>query len=366
MTGGDGKLLDLATLAGALRGNRRVVLVGPPGIGKSVACLCLVRELLASGSGPVPVVLAALDLPRATGEPMADRWCDEITRRYQTSRAQAMAWLESGQLLPVIDGLDALSQADQTACIGAINVIRPCLITCRAGAYEMLAAKFGPHDLVRIQPLSLSQVERQLPIELDSDLAELLTTPAFLRLALRMPSREVTGPSAVCAELVRQKSTGYAPHLAWNWLSWMAQFPVFDPRNVRVSMLSRRAHRGLARGGAIGVVAICALAVIEGTAWLVAGWWPEPYEGPAMAAALRSITAMVCLAAVTAEARLRRAIVRWLLVAEGALPQDLGRFLHAAHRAGLLDQTRDGYRFVHRQLRRYFLADAHRRIGRIA
>jgi hypothetical protein len=227
----------------------------------------------------------------------------------------------------------------------------------------MLAATLGPHDVISIEPLSPSQVDRRLPAELDPDLAELLTIPAFLCLAMRMPSRDVTGTQAVCAEFVRQNATGYAPHLAWNWLSWMAQFPVFDPRNVSVGMLAQRGHRRLARGGAIGLVTVCALSVIEGAAWLTSVWWPEPYDGPALAPVIGLIAAMVCLVGVKSEARLRSAVVLRLLAFEGAQPRDSGRFLHAAHRAGLLDQTREGYRFAHRQLRRYFLSDTLRRTG---
>lgn len=363
MTSGGGRPIDLAALAGLLHDNRRIVLVGPPGVGKSVACLCLVRELLATGTGPLPVVVAALALSGSTAEPAVGWWCAEIARRYGTSRALARSWLDSGQLLPVLDGLDALPPADRATGISVINAIPACLVTCRAGVYEMLASKLGPHDVVSLQPLSPSQVQRQLPVELDPELAELLTIPAFLRPVMRMPPCEVTDGHAVCAEFVRTAATGYAPHLTWKWLSWMAQFPVFDPRRPRVDMLPRRAHRRLARGGAIGVVTVCALAIIEGATWLATGWWPEPQSGPAIGLVIGLIAAVVCLAAVKTEARLRRIAVLWLLVLEGALPRDVSRFLHAAHDAGLLDQTREGYRFAHRQLRRYFLGDAQGRTG---
>jgi hypothetical protein len=341
-----------------LRGHRRVVLVGPPGIGKSVISLAIVRELITIGADPLPVVipLSGLPTPPPALTYMASLawWCDEIVSRYGTSRELTESWLEKGQLLPVLDGLDALPEADRAAYVGALKTVRPCLITCRTGVYEMVASALCPHEVINVQPLSPAQVQQHLSVKHDPQLAELLTTPAFLRVALRMPQRETTDCRAICAAFARARLPDYAPHQVWHWLSWMAQFPVFDPHRLPVDMLSQQRHRWLARYGVVSVVTVAALAVIGGTAWLTTGWWHGHQHGLAAASITGLVTAIACLAGVKSVARLRRALIQWLLVRQSAIPRDATRFLHLAHNAALLDHSSHGYSFAHPQLRQYF------------
>lgn len=356
LTGGDGRPSDITGLASSLPRVRRVVIVGPPSIGKTVASLALARELIVAGASLVPVVIPLLpeSAPRAAQHPH-DWLCDEIAHQHGISMAAVRSLLDSGQLLPVLDGLDSLPEKARAVAAKAINALDPCVITCRTGLYETLAPDLGPHETVTVQPLSVLQVQQHLPFVPGPDLIELLTVPAFLNTALRLPRPGTVDRTSVCEAYINATPLSRPTHRALHWLSSIALFGTFDPRRPRVDLLSRRRHRRLVTGGIPAAVTAVVLAGIACTSLLAARWWYETDEGLTATLAAGLTAAVLCLAGVVCETYLRRALVLRLLVRQEALPHDIVGFLRNAHCAALLDETRDGYHFAHPYLQQHFL-----------
>ncbi|MBC3989924.1 NACHT domain-containing protein [Streptomyces sp. AC563] len=129
--------------------NRRLVVVGEPGSGKTVLAVLLTLGLLAAreASGPVPVLL-----PVASWDPVRERLSDWIVRTmaqpYYSGREDIpRTLLEQGLVLPILDGLDEIPETARRSAIQALNEIgteRPLVVTCRAVEYEELVRGGAP------------------------------------------------------------------------------------------------------------------------------------------------------------------------------------------------------------------------------
>ena len=143
-------LPEHATIEAAFDLRREQILIlGEAGVGKSTQALLLVSTLLGKARaelGPIPVVL-----PLATWGRHPDLldWMAGQLGAYQVSAPRARSWLRSGVLLPVLDGLDEISDPTQRArCVDAINAFlvahegRPLIVCSRRTAYEELSGRF--------------------------------------------------------------------------------------------------------------------------------------------------------------------------------------------------------------------------------
>jgi len=129
--------------------NRRLVVVGEPGSGKTVLSMLLTSGLLAAreGGGPVPVLL-----PVASWDPVRVPLDDWIVRTmaqpYYNGREDIpRTLLEQGLVLPVLDGLDEIPETARRSAIQALNKTgtdRPLILTCRAVEYEALVRDGAP------------------------------------------------------------------------------------------------------------------------------------------------------------------------------------------------------------------------------
>ncbi|WP_037577579.1 NACHT domain-containing protein [Phaeacidiphilus oryzae] len=217
----------------------RLVVLGEPGAGKTVLALLLVLGLLGEPGGrepgPVPVLLAA-----ARWDPVCeslDDWLlDSIARHYYGGRRDvARRLLAAGLVLPVLDGLDEVSEVARRSAIERINSAlcadgdRPIVVTCRSLEYGDLIAAGSPvlrrASVVEVDRLTAEEVadhllprgagwltiRQALLADRDGPLAEALSTPLMVGLLVRVCGRldgAVAADSADAAEGVAEGAEG--------------------------------------------------------------------------------------------------------------------------------------------------------------
>jgi hypothetical protein len=130
--------------------NRRLVVLGEPGAGKTALAILLTLGMLAvrEVGGPVPVLL-----PVSSWDPVRESLDDWIVRTlavpYYNGREEIPRTLMGhGLLLPVLDGLDEIPEPARRSAVRAINHVigaeRPIAVTCRAAEYEDLIRGGAP------------------------------------------------------------------------------------------------------------------------------------------------------------------------------------------------------------------------------
>jgi hypothetical protein len=130
--------------------NRQLVVLGPPGAGKSALVLMLVLDLLARRAPTEPVPVPVL-LTLSGWDPAAEHLDVWLARRLGEEypalanpavygEATAAGLVRSGKVFPVLDGLDELPPERQAPALAAINEAvaggRPLVLTCRTEEYE--------------------------------------------------------------------------------------------------------------------------------------------------------------------------------------------------------------------------------------
>ena len=126
----------------------------------------------------------------------------ELNQRSDVPKSVAERWIETEQLLPLLDGLDEVAVDHRQECVEAINDFRrdhgllPIAVCSRSADYEVLGTKLRLRNAVGIQPLTRLQVQdylerigeplRTLRVALanDSSFWELLETPLVLWVAI--------------------------------------------------------------------------------------------------------------------------------------------------------------------------------------
>jgi DNA polymerase III delta prime subunit len=237
-----------------------LLILGAPGAGKTTLLLELARDLLerAQGNGaqPIPVVF-----PLATwGENRHSltRWlADELRKRYYVPQKLAQRWVETNQILPLLDGLDEVEHEHRSACVKAINAfwqqrgLLPLVVCCREEEYEALPERLGLQGAIVVQPLKLQEIETFLSragkrlagvrkaLRVDPVLRELLDTPLMLTIvalayegtpfeALQIGGTAETHRKHLFAVYIdrmfrrRGVEIRYSPEQTIYWLKWLA------------------------------------------------------------------------------------------------------------------------------------------------
>lgn len=144
--------------------------MGEPGSGKTTLLLHLVRKLLDRAdldeSLPIPVVFN-LSTWADKRQPLTKWFIEELSTKYQISQQIGKPWVESGDVLPLLDGLDEVAEQYRTACVEAINAYRqtqglPLVIGSRLEEYTVLATKIVVQRAIFVQPMTLPQIHEYL------------------------------------------------------------------------------------------------------------------------------------------------------------------------------------------------------------
>jgi DNA-binding SARP family transcriptional activator len=149
-----GVIDDIAETVLALP-NRQLVVLGPPGSGKSALAIIVTLDLLArrATTGLVPVLLTL-----SSWDPRAEHLDSWLTRRLieeypalaaTTARGDpvAAALVTRGRLIPILDGLDEMPAELHAPAVAALSDAvgygRPVLVTCRGEEFERAVAANG-------------------------------------------------------------------------------------------------------------------------------------------------------------------------------------------------------------------------------
>lgn len=237
-----------------------LLILGSPGSGKTTLLLDLARNLIKrariDSEHPMPVVfnLSSWAMKR---QPIIHWLIDELSTKYQVPGLIGQAWVESDQILPLLDGLDEVATEYRTACIEAINNYRrehlvPIVVCSRSADYRSLLARLLLQSAVEVQPLTNEQIDSYLAsageqlaavhqvVNNDPILQEMVTTPLMLDVltlayqnsiiddqlkvgSLEMRRRRVF--AAYVHRMLHRRSIEieYRPEQTIQWLSWLAQ-----------------------------------------------------------------------------------------------------------------------------------------------
>ena len=151
----------------------KLLIVGEPGAGKTTMLLKLAEELikesLTDPDAPIPALFKLSNWKKTTKtESFGDWLVTQLIKRYKripkTIRQQ---WLNSGHLLPLLDGLDELKMVRQMEWVTAIkqfladNAYPHLVVCCRSEEYEEGGIKLEElNGAVCLEPLTDEQIQK--------------------------------------------------------------------------------------------------------------------------------------------------------------------------------------------------------------
>lgn len=190
----------------------RLLILGEPGSGKTNELLVLAKDLLSqarkSPDKPIPVIFELSEWNAK--QEFADWLGHQLLDKYSIPLAVSKHWIEHGQVLPLLDGLDELRRVDevdeitnedlekrriakQIQCVRDINAFLdtsslPLVVCCRRIEYEALATQGEIlkrlKGAIYLQPLEDKQIREYLQKSNRESLWEAIKNqPALLELA---------------------------------------------------------------------------------------------------------------------------------------------------------------------------------------
>ncbi|HTK06378.1 MAG TPA: NACHT domain-containing protein [Ktedonobacteraceae bacterium] len=152
---------------------QELLILGQPGAGKSTLLVELAQQLViraeADVSQPLPVIipLSSWAIKRA---PLQHWLAEQIAQIYAIPRELAQRWIDSRQILPLLDGLDEMEETARPACIAAINTYHrdyfqmPLVVCSRQSEYEEASKSLHLvlQSAVIVQALTSEQIQLYL------------------------------------------------------------------------------------------------------------------------------------------------------------------------------------------------------------
>jgi transcriptional regulator with XRE-family HTH domain len=188
-----------------------LLILGEPGVGKTTLLLELARDLLDRAERdimhPMPVVFNLSSW--AQKRQLLTSWLvEELHSKYQVPRNVGQMWVDTDQVLPLLDGLDEVALACREECLRAINVYRqahqhvPVIVCSRRAEYMVQATRIALHCAVVVQSLTRQQIDDYLlsaggrleavrvALSTDPGLQEMVQTPLMLSIFMLAYSGE--------------------------------------------------------------------------------------------------------------------------------------------------------------------------------
>jgi hypothetical protein len=240
--------------------DRALLILGNPGSGKTTLLLKLAQDILGRAAmepdHPIPV-LFLLSSWATHQRPLAAWLVDALKEQYYIPRETGQIWVDTDQILPLLDGLDEMALEHRAACITAINTFRqdhgllPLVVCSRIEDYEALGTRLQLQGALVVQPLTRSQVEDYLTqvgqpsaavhkaLQEDETLWELLNTPLMLYVMTRAYAGHPAAALLAKAPLEERRRhlftvyvdrmfqrrsavLSYSRQQTEHWLSWLA------------------------------------------------------------------------------------------------------------------------------------------------
>ncbi|MEO1390309.1 MAG: NACHT domain-containing protein [Cyanobacteria bacterium J06634_6] len=150
-----------------IRPVRRLLILGAPGAGKTIALLELLHPLLAAAQSkqqPIPIVvnLSTYGLP-PEGRNFTHWLITQLEQLYALTQARGRRFLEAQQLMLMLDGLDEVRPNLRTTCIRQINEFlrtypdTECVICSRIAEYETSRESLQLEASLKLMPLQATQ-----------------------------------------------------------------------------------------------------------------------------------------------------------------------------------------------------------------
>jgi transcriptional regulator with XRE-family HTH domain/energy-coupling factor transporter ATP-binding protein EcfA2 len=235
-----------------------LLILGKPGGGKSTLLQELARHLLDRAEQdtdyPIPVILNLSSWGEKRQMSLADWLVEALHVKYQVPRAVGQTWVETDQLLLLLDGLDEVAQAQRPACVDAINryheehVLVSIVVCSREEEYQAQAKRLALQCAVVVQPLTMEQIDAYISnvgealqavrevLPESPVLQELVTTPLMLSVLHGASAEDLPKAGSpqnqqaqVFAAYVQRVLTrrsahhGYTPEQTKRWLAWIAR-----------------------------------------------------------------------------------------------------------------------------------------------
>jgi serine/threonine protein kinase/DNA polymerase III delta prime subunit len=285
-----------------------LLILGEPGSGKTTLLLELARDLLSRAeqelASPMPVVFNLSSWVRKR-QPLATWLIEELEEKYQVPRKVGTDWINTDQILPLLDGLDEVDAPYRTTCMQAINAYHqahslvPLVVCCRINEYMSQANRLALHRAVTIQPLTPEQVNEyfarigeqiaslRVAFQNDPVLQELATTPLMVTILVMVYQgsslEEIAGGLsvevrqqqifAIYTQRMLQRRTSH-PHFSKQrtieWLSWLARQmkqhsqTQFSLERLQVDWLPNRRPYQLYTSLAIGLLSFLIMIPVNG------------------------------------------------------------------------------------------------------
>ena len=308
---------------------RGLLVLGDPGAGKTTSLIELARALAEEAGDdkdhPIPVYLPLSSWQRRR-PPMVTWMAERIHELYQLPLATARRWVEHDRILPLLDGLDEITEIGaRAACITAINDYVgghpiPVVVTSRRHEYKLLQkdgralAALGTAVLIKPlePPAVLAYLDRagqpmagiRAAVADDPNLLDLLRSPLLLSILTltywRAPSsaiRSSSSPEERRAQLFQDYITQRFiiatradcsltdQQTSERWLSILAQklqekaVAVFQLERLQYDWLPTWTFRTLARlalplGASMAITAISAFVITFSSLLTDAVMWP--------------------------------------------------------------------------------------------